>query len=413
MADTADVIIVGAGIIGLSIAHQLLRRAKLRILVLEKGAALGEGSTGASSAVCRFRYTYDEMVCLARDGVAAYRNWGEFLGEVETTAVYHRLGSLWFSPLGGDWARREAARLHRLGVAAEVLGDADLSERYPALNTCLQAPDLERGSEHPCEPGGGRHLFEPDAGYVNPMDAANDLLRAVKAKGASVRFNAKVERVLVRSERASGIQLVTGEIIHAPVVINAAGPWCNRLSAPLYAAGAWDLAPTRIQVVHVDCPPPMRGRLPICADLTSGIYFREQRGSGQIVVGSLLESDEREVVSDPDDFARHHDDEFARLKLHALQHRLPGLKISSVRGYSGLYTVNRQDVHPIVGQTHIDGFYMVNGCSGHGFKLAPILGAIVARAITGVRDSFDTDVDPAFLAVDRAPLQLDLKSAMA
>lgn len=413
MADTADVIIVGAGIIGLSIAHQLLRRAKLRILVLEKGAALGEGSTGASSAVCRFRYTYDEMVCLARDGVAAYRNWSEFLGEAETTAGYQRLGSLWFTPLGGDWARGEAVRLRRLGVAAEVLDDVELSERYPALNTCLQAPDLESGAEHPCGPGGGRHLFEPDAGYVNPMDAANDLLRAVKAKGASVRFNTKVARVRARSGKASGVELATGEIVDSPVVINAAGPWCNGLSAPLRAAGAWEFTPTRIQIVHVDCPPRMRGRLPICADLTSGIYFREQLGSGQIIVGSLLESDEREAVADADDFARHHDTEFARLKLHALQHRLPGLRISSVRGYSGLYMVNRKDVHPVVGQTHVDGFYLVNGCSGHGFKLAPALGGMIARAITGVRDGFDTDVDPAFLAVDRTPLQLDLKSAMA
>jgi glycine/D-amino acid oxidase-like deaminating enzyme len=75
--------------------------------------------------------------------------------------------------------------------------------------------------------------------------------------------------------------------------------------------------------------------------------------------------------------------------------------------------VNRKDVHPVVGQTHVDGFYLVNGCSGHGFKLAPALGGMIARAITGVRDGFDTDVDPAFLAVDRTPLQLDLKSAMA
>ena len=73
-----DVIIVGAGIIGLSIAWQLARRSSLKVLVLEKGLSVGEGSTGASSAVCRFRYSRDEMVHLARDGIHAYQNWPEY-----------------------------------------------------------------------------------------------------------------------------------------------------------------------------------------------------------------------------------------------------------------------------------------------------------------------------------------------
>jgi glycine/D-amino acid oxidase-like deaminating enzyme len=75
-----DITIVGAGIIGLSIAFQLARRSNLKILVLEKGAAVGEGSTGASSAVCRTRYSIDDMLHLARDGIAAYQDWQTFTG---------------------------------------------------------------------------------------------------------------------------------------------------------------------------------------------------------------------------------------------------------------------------------------------------------------------------------------------
>ena len=73
-----DIIIIGAGIVGLSTAYQIAKRTSLSILVLEKSSTLGAGSTGASSAICRHRYSQNNMVALARDGILAYRNWEEF-----------------------------------------------------------------------------------------------------------------------------------------------------------------------------------------------------------------------------------------------------------------------------------------------------------------------------------------------
>jgi glycine/D-amino acid oxidase-like deaminating enzyme len=78
-----------------------------------------------------------------------------------------------------------------------------------------------------------------------------------------------------------------------------------------------------------------------------------------------------------------------------------------------LYTVNRNDVHPIVGPTEIEGFWAANGFSGHGFKLAPMVGSIVAQAITGEQASFDTDVPLSFLAVDREPKVMADKNVLA
>ncbi len=83
---TYDVIIVGGGIIGLSTAWQIARRSSLKVAVLEKGAGVGEGSTGASSAVCRHRYSSDAMVTLARDGISAYRHWAQFAGLADPAA---------------------------------------------------------------------------------------------------------------------------------------------------------------------------------------------------------------------------------------------------------------------------------------------------------------------------------------
>jgi len=84
-----------------------------------------------------------------------------------------------------------------------------------------------------------------------------------------------------------------------------------------------------------------------------------------------------------------------------------------VRGYCGLYTTNLQDVHPIVGPTAIDGFWLANGFSGHGFKLAPAIGSMLAQALTGERRDFDTAVPLAFLGVDRQPIGLASKNVLA
>ncbi|MEG3153643.1 NAD(P)/FAD-dependent oxidoreductase [Sphingomonas sp. RB1R13] len=411
MKNQADVIIVGAGIVGLSIAHQILRRSSLDVLVLEKGAGLGEGSTGASSAVCRFRYSNDEMVLLARDGVAAYRNWSEFLGLTSPAGTYHRQGNLWFTPYGRSWAEPEAARLMRLGVSASVLDDTALASRFPLMSRCIRSPDLETGADHCCE-GGGVHLLEEDAGYMDPMAAAADLLEAVRARGGKVQFGCKATQVQSEGGRATGVLLKDGTTLCAGVVVNAAGPWCDDLFKDLGLA-TWPLAPTRIQIVHIDCPSAYHNQLPICADLTSGIYFREQLGSQQIIVGSVLEADEQDKIGDPDLFDRGVDQQFVAAKLHALSHRFPALPIRGVKGYSGLYTINETDVHPIVGETALSGFYAANGCSGHGFKLAPSIGSLIARSITGNQDHFDTFADPGFLSVNRAPISVQTKSALA
>ena len=186
-----DVVIVGAGIIGLSIAWQLARRSALRIAVIEKGAAVGEGSTGASSAICRVRYSNDEMLLLARDGTQAYRHWGAFTELGNPAADFHEDGVLWMP--GGDrsWADKERIRMQNFGVAAEVLDDDDIAERFPALSTCTLAPDLETGEAHDCV-GDSRNLFEIEGGHIDPVAAVRDLVEACRKAGVEVRFGRRV-----------------------------------------------------------------------------------------------------------------------------------------------------------------------------------------------------------------------------
>ena len=410
---TCDVIIVGGGIIGLSIAWQLARRSSLRIVVAEKGASVGEGSTGASSAVCRTRYTTDELLELARDGIAAYRDWRAYTGLTAPSAEFHNDAVLWMPGDDAGWADREAGRLRRFGVVAEVLDSDETAARFPALSNCTLAPDLETGEDHDCNHA-SRNLFEVEGGYVDPVAAAQDLVAACRSRGVDVRFRTRVTGIGVGGGCIRNVTFDSGEQLAAPVVINAAGPWCNELVGLAGLALPWTLEPTRIQIVYRDRPPELEGHIPITADFAGGIYFRTQNRGQQLVIGSVLPEDEEEGVADPDDFQVETDQDFEVVKLHVLHHRLPALPYHGrVRGYCGLYTINRQDVHPVVGPTEVEGFWLANGFSGHGFKLAPVIGAMLARQLTGEQRDFDTDIRPDLFAVDRQPIELESRSVLA
>jgi glycine/D-amino acid oxidase-like deaminating enzyme len=412
-ASSFDLVIVGAGIIGLSVAWQTARRSRLRIAVLDKGAGVGEGSTGASSAVCRFRYSLDEVVNLARDGIAAYQHWQAFTGLRDPRAHYQGVGVLWLPGTDDTWAVQQHRRMASLAIRTEVLDADDLRRRFPAINTCGLAPDLASGAPHDCIDG-GRAFYEVDGGYMDPVSAAQDLVESCRGAGVDVRFNSAVSSVLEKSGRVTGVGLSDGSALSAPIVLNAAGPWCRALYSAAGIDIDWNLQPVRIQVLHRDRPGGLRGHIPATVDMTGGIYFRTQNRGQQLIVSSVLEEDERETVEDPDNFSRVPDTEFESHKLHLLHHRLPDLPYrGKVTGYCGLYTMNRDDVHPILGPTDIDGFWVANGFSGHGFKLAPAIGSMLAQALTGEGSDFDTAVPLSFLSVGREPIVLDSKSVLA
>jgi len=109
MADTFDVAIVGGGIMGMSIAHQIARRSDISVVVLEKGLGLGEGSTGGSSAITRQRYTKIESVRVARDGNIIWRNWSQYLGTSDPNGRLHDIGVLWMMGESPDAKYLQAA----------------------------------------------------------------------------------------------------------------------------------------------------------------------------------------------------------------------------------------------------------------------------------------------------------------
>lgn len=405
--EVADVVVVGAGIIGAAIAFECARHDLGRILVVDAAPGPAEGSTGASSSICRTRYSHPGVVRLAVDGVSAYRDWNRYLGNDAANARFVTTGAVWIADRSGSGVAAEVDRLREAGATASVLGGGDLRKRFPQVSPC-SAPWIE-GLDHECRPSEA-YLFEDGAGYVDPAAALSDLLVAAMRLGADVRFRSPVTATIGSRDEVRGVRLASGEAVSAGTVVNAAGPWCNRINRMAGLELEWTFTPTRIQTLHHPWP---ADDAPIVIDVATGVYARPDRNSGTIWAGSVREEDEREVV-DPDEFLRSPNQSFRDRLLMLLKHRLPSLRPSArVPGIAGLYTINREDVHPVVGPSGIAGFWLANGFSGHGFKLAPAIGSMVARGLGGSELPFDTPMGLDLLAVDRAPIGVDAKNVLA
>lgn len=402
---SADIVIIGGGIIGMSVAFQIARRSKMSVVVLEKGSSLGEGSTGGSSAITRQRYTRTESVRIARDGNVVWRNWSEYTGLKDPVGRFHDIGVLWMMGENAGEVASDRDRLVVEGIDAVMVDAAELSRLYPGLSACMVPFDLTGEVEHECADGDA-FLIERDTGFFDATGALVDVTTASVAGGVEVSMRSEVVDVKVEGGRARGVVLADGSIIDAGLVINAAGPWCNRINAMAGLEMPWSLNPTRVQVIYRALPPEVPRPIPVVGDAAGGIYFRPEAGGGQIILGSILEEDEVETA-DPDSYNISADRAFIDLKIHALHHRIPSLPhIGVPGGMASLYTVNRQDVLPVVGPTSIEGFAVVNGFSGHGFKESQMIGSMMAQWITGERADFDTEVPMSFFSVDREPVEI-------
>ena len=416
--DRADVVIVGAGIIGLSIAHQIARRDPRTIVVLEKALNVGEGSTGASCAILRQRYTHPEAITVARDGLHAHRNWARYTGVAEPRARFHHTGVLWMMAETAAAIEHSRGVMAGLGIGVEVLPAGEVRERFPALSTCNRPFDLTGETEHECADHPA-FLFETESGFFDPVSATQDLLEAVRARGVDVRLRTKVTGIRTDGGKISGVDLADGTGIDTPIVVNAAGPWAPRVARMAgfdYKTHGWTIRPIRAQVIYREWPrDAVAGPLPVVADSSGGIYFRPEAGGQQILVGSIREEDEQEVVEDPDVFNGNIDAAFRDVKIHALHHRIPSLPYrGQITGVSGMYDMNLEDVHPVIGPTPLEGFIVANGFSGHGFKESPSVGSMVARFITGAdRDEWDTAAPMEFFSIERSPIVLTEKAVLA
>lgn len=296
-------------------------------------------------------------------------------------------------------------RLHAVGHKPSILSGDEVHQRFPAI--AVQAPSGLADSDK-------IYLCEEDTGYFDPSGALRDLELVVRKSDMDVHFRSATQAIMTDSSgAATGVQLADGTKIAAGAVINTAGPWCQALNATAGLKLPWKIAPVRIQVIHkavAGIGTPAGGifaNVPVVCDVQHGVYFRPQLASSQILVSTVRHEEEQEVVEDADNFNRAVDPEMRQQYLNAIHERMPQLPPrGKVSQYSALYTANFDDGYPLVGATPVKNFYIGNGFSGHGFKIAPAVGSLLARAVTGLGpvDAFDTNMGPEFLSPTRAPI---------
>lgn len=390
MREIADAVVVGAGVIGCSIAFELARDG-LSVVVVDKAGAPGQGSTSASSAIVRFNYSTWDGVATSWESKHCWENWADHLeGAAEGgTARFHRTGMA-FLDVDVAPAERVVPLFDRAGVPYERWDAAELARRIPGLDPgCYWPP---RQVDDPAFWEGTDRtlgaLWTPDAGFVDdPLLAAVNLATGARRRGASFVMGRRVVGVL-GNDRTGGVRLDDGTLLSAPLVVNAAGPWSGALNRLAGVGDGWSVTvrPLRQEVHHVPAPAgfgPPGGLGPIVGDLDLGIYLRPAPGGGLLVGGTEPACDPLQWLDDPETANLNPTQAGFTAQVTRAARRLPDLRVpGKALGVAGLYDVT-EDWAPIYDRTERDGFFVAIGTSGNQFKNAPLAGRFLAALVRG------------------------------
>jgi glycine/D-amino acid oxidase-like deaminating enzyme len=368
LSERFDVIVVGGGIEGLSTAWALAKREVARVLVLDR-AYLCSAATAKSSGIVRAHYGVPALAKMALRGIDVLENASDlFAGDIGFIQTGYVVG---VGPGDDDALRANVAMHQRLGIDVRLLAPHDVLEFWPQADVSSFA----------------LFGYEPRGGYGDAYLTGRAFAQAAQDAGAVIRQNAAVHRLLLDDcgEKVVGVIGADGESILADTVVLAAGPWSVGLAAT--AGIVLPIKTQREQILLIDAGEPIVDA-PVFSDLVHLQYLRTER-SGQLLVGNSDHSLPEYV--DPDSYAERADDAFvdaAGTKLSQLLPRLPNPSLAS--SYAGFYDVT-PDFNPIIGPAPLDGLFLCSGFSGHGYKIAPAVGTLVADLICIGRSS-DPDI---------------------
>ena len=366
MSQTADVVVIGGGVNGASIAYALAARGVKAVLV-EKGA-LASGASGRSSALVRMHYTNEWDARLAWASFPVFRNWTELMGG---PGVFTHTGFVnVVAPQFADHLRRNVEMLKGIGVNTTAITGAELRDLQPFANV----DDI------------GAAAYEPDSGYANPAETVEGFRRRATELGARVLQWTAVTRVIRQESRVTGVETSAGRIDAGSVIV-AAGAWSRRLCAEIGLE--LHARPKAIDTVAVARPPELAKGHMVFIDNVQGNYFRPESG-GLTLVGVPCQ----EWDIDPDTLQTGLPPEAAGVGAQLLTHRIPAMERATLsRGYRAFdgYSADR---HAILGRVDgIDGLYLATAFSGSGFKIAPAVGACMAELVIEGRAK-TVDIEP-------------------
>jgi sarcosine oxidase, subunit beta len=371
MTSTADVVIVGGGVVGASTAYHLAAAGAGRVVLLERADRLAAGSTGACAGGFRYQFSSEINVRLSQASVPMITGFTEQHGLPLDVA---RDGYLFLVRDGDLWPAFVAANeLHRsLGIEAEVLAPEEAAELVPGIST----------------EGLVGATFGARDGIADPSGLTQGYATLARAEGALIELGVEVSEVLIEGSRVAGVATTTGQW-DAPVVVNAAGPWAAILASTAGVELPIDPIPRHVLVTGAFAGVPERRTLVIDA-VTS--FYLHREGAG-VLMGMGSPNERPSFDTTPDEAF------IAEELLPTAVRVFPPLEAASVEHvWVGLYEMT-PDRHPILGRAPgIDGFYLANGFSGHGFQHAPVVGKLLAEHIV---DGEATTVDISSLGLER------------
>ena len=411
---TADALVIGAGVVGCSIALQLAR-AGLAVTVLDRNRAVAAGSTSASSAVVRFHYSTRAGVIASWESKFSWESWGDFLGHEDPAGLAR------YIPTGGlvvdspEFAMRRVTGLFAdIGIPHEILSAADLVQRFPDLDTGRYYPPRALADEKFWDDASGeiRALWTPDGGYVHdPQLAAHNLMHAAQAEGARLALGTAITAIETSAGRVTGVRTAGGDVVQAGIVINAAGPHSGHVNDLAGVRGEFAIStrPLRQEVHHLAPPAgqPITG-LPHVGDCDLGTYFRPEPGGGLLVGGQEPDCDPMQWLDDPDDYHPAATSAVFEAQATRLARRVRELPVPPrPTGIAGVYDVT-DDWIPIYDRTSLAGYYVAIGTSGNQFKNAPVIGQLMTEIITQCETGRDHDTEPVIWRTPHTQLDVDL-----
>jgi len=369
MSERYDAIVIGGGVIGASVLFQLTELGCRKALLIERGDIAG-GMTAHSSGIVRTHYSVPANVEIARASLAMFENFRALLDDdAEADAGLVLSGYLIVAPPGpaSEAVRSSIGMQRSLGVDAKLLDRVGALERHP----WLQLDDIDAIG------------FEGEAGVADPYLVTTGFIRAARRRGASVRTKTAVRGLLREGERVTGVMTKEGPI-EAGVVLSAVNVWSQ-------AAAGWagiDI-PCTITAHHVftlAADRPYTQDLPVLKDLASTAKLYMRAMSGHLLVGG---GHEGVLTDDPDMGSLEPDHDAIIDEAAQAAARLPEFAEGRLaRSWSGLYDTT-PDWNPVLGPVPgIDGLHVAFGFSGHGFKMSPMIGRMLAQSMLGLESDF-------------------------
>ena len=366
----AEIVIIGGGVVGASVAYHLTQRGARDVLILEREAAQGAGSTGKATGGVRAQFETEINIKMSLYSLDFFKNW-------EFDCDYEPRGYLFFATDDRqfEYLRRNVETQKLLGVRdVEIVDTEAIKEICPILN----CEDIAGGT------------FGQNDGFINPLAVMRGFTSKALERGARIEFETRVLAIETENGKVTAALTDKGRIECEKIVL-ASGAWAKELAETVGVN--LPVEPQKRQIVWAKAARPLPKNLPMVIDLGSGFHFRPARD----FVDSSANADNREVLfayPDPQEtssFDVDFDEAFIEKVYERARHRAPFLfETTPVREKcrAGLYE-NTPDHHAILGGcAEVEGLYFANGFSGHGVMHSPATGRALAEMILDGKATF-------------------------